>query len=272
METQRQYRLFLNACQTGKLGAAKLYHSLHNINTHQNEESAFRLACARGHLNIAQWLYSLGGVDIHLVMGNAFYRACENGKLDVVQWLHSLGGINIDTYGPEPFVVSCKNGHLDVAQWLRSHDCNWITNYNESETAFMIACQKNYLEMAQWMHSQYTFDIHMRGNTIFKSACIEGHIDIMKWLCSLEQFDACIFCAQSFSIGQNNIDMLQVLLENGVDIRAQNNYLLKVCAQWANKFDACTLLMPYCVEEDYAFLDDDIVRLLLNRPKNARKI
>lgn len=65
--------------------------------------------------------------------------------------------------------------------------------------------------------------------------------------------------------------MLQFLLESGANISGKTD-ILRRYGLCSNKIDTHAILLQYCSEEDYQFLDKDIICMLKLGIKNARNV
>lgn len=186
-----------------------------------------------------------------------FIKACKEGRLIDAQWMYSLQNVqwtrslnDLDDLWNKSFENACINNHLDVAQWLFSQ-CN-INIHHNNEYFFRLSCACGCLEIVQWIFSQGNVDINNHTPPLLKYTY--GHYT-------------------EITIKSDNTDILQFLLECGMNIHAKNNNLLLLeYSSWKNKSQVYELLLPYCVESDYDLLDQNILKDILLRPKNARKI
>lgn len=92
------------------------------------------------------------------------------------------------------------------------------------------------------------------------------------WLCSLKEFNIHFYNNYLLYIKPEDINVLQFLLENGIDMHSRNNYILKHCRKWDNKAEVYQIILPYCEEKDYDLLDINILKCVSNKPKSARKL
>lgn len=267
-----------NACENGFLDIVQWIYPAAVGSGDWDPNTFLHLVCENGHLDIAQWIYSQGE-NVHIRPNYIFSTACKNGHLHVAQWIYSQAANIITTSyrgaWKNIFVSVCARGHLHIAQWLYSLDSvdtNVSTNFNK-EKLFYAACAHGHLSVAQWIYSKGEINIHHKDDRIFKCVCVRGYLDIAQWLYSLSEgiINVELYSAHFVDIIENDLDMLQFLLERGLDIQVEDCVLLEYFSEWSNQLETHQLLLQYCSEEHYPYLDEETTKLLLNRTKNARK-
>lgn len=275
----------MKACEYGHLNIMQWIDSLDEIDIYNEAHYICRCACKRGYFDMIQWVHSMVDVD-DLDHATYFDIACKHGHLNIARWLHSLGQINFEHKNPI-FRLVCKRGHLDVAQWLHSQN---PIDARKLEYSFQLVCEFGYLDIAQWIYSLIDTDISFDLNYAFciacendnldiakwiyslDHACRHGYLNVVRWLYSLDEIGTCTLNGSFVFIKKNDLNMLQFFLECSLDLNVKDCAPLKCFVTWKNKLEVHQLLLEYCKEEHYCYLDEKIVKLLLTRTKSARKI
>jgi ankyrin repeat protein len=187
-------------CERGELFEAQQYYSLHNVDSENWRDSAFRGSCKYGQIEVAKWLISINadksalyslGADIHSENDYAFRKSCRNGHIEVAKWLYSLGGVDIHDNEDNVFRDSCTGGHIEVAKWL--HSLGGINIHANNDYVFRMSCDKGHIEIVKWLldisndklYSLRGFGSHTKNNAAFDSSCRGEHIEILIFLLSI---------------------------------------------------------------------------------------
>lgn len=235
--------------------------------------------------------YGMNSAHTKTNLSRSFLNACKNDDVGAVEdmmrkfrndqsmhkyWYSDID-LDVNAYMNEYnlFIVACGVPSLAVAVWLyNTFDMSRRINFEHTFKCVFECAPTNdatLLEIIKWLHSLNVFDMHINDDSIFRSACEYGHTNVAAWIYSLGDVD--IHACDENALGITNphdICTLEFLLENGADLHAHNNIILKKILEENDGMEITRLLLDYCDESDYCLFDSSNLRAILNPTKKAQ--
>lgn len=160
------------------------------------KENLLHNAAKAGSLDMVKYFIEEEGLDVKGVFHgyNLAERAAEAGHLNVLRYLAEKGA-DIHTYNDWPLHLAAENGHLDVVKYL--------------------------LEQG--------VDIHKHKEGLLHGAAENGHLDVVKYVMGF----GCRYVYSDLLLAAENghLEVVKYLAEQGVDIHAKNEFVLRVAVE-----------------------------------------
>jgi len=187
-------------------------------------------------------------------MNREFTDACKNGQLEAVKRLVDSGAdIHFDDDCALRF--ACNYGHLEVAKFLLDHSAD-LHSYDDC--ALEWACENGHLEVVKLLLDRGA-DIHARKDAPFYGALRNNNYKVIKLLLD-RGADITGYPeepALSFASYYGYIETVKILLDYGVDIRANNDFALRCSIGGYQSKITYLLLSRYETVENLKIYDDD---------------
>ena len=173
------------------------------------------------------------GADIHYDNDYPLVWASEHGYTDIVRYLIQ-NGADFRTDHNSALCLATKYGHLEVVKILveTGADVNDKKIYKGPHSILSLACENGRLDLVEYLVSVGA-DIRANNYPLI-AAARGGHLNIIKYLVSIgANINICFaydgFCginnitAIGEASGNNKLDVVEYLLENGVDVQTCDN-------------------------------------------------
>ncbi|MBX3708776.1 MAG: ankyrin repeat domain-containing protein [Gammaproteobacteria bacterium] len=171
------------------------------------------------------------------------YAACENGHLEIVKEVlkqqPTYKNINQETKdtGDTPLSIACFYGYSEIVkELLKQNNIDVNKEDKNGDTPLYLACLNRHSEIAKELLKQNNIDINKTGKkkiSPFYVACQTGLLDIVRLMIQSQKFQdinaigidnhtplqvACL----STKYTQKNVNLFQLLLENGASLTHKN--------------------------------------------------
>lgn len=202
------------------------------VNFHMINEKALISACCFGSLKIVEFLVEIGA-NIHIDNEKPLYAAGKNNHPAIVKFLVEKGAnlhIVVDTI----ILDSCVKGFLQMIKCLAELGVN-LRDLCAADfhPPFVIACHYGHLDVVLFLIEQ-GINVNMNDGKAIQQACISGHKKIVQILMEHgANFRSPQLLVKACEYGQ--IDILKLLVEQGADLDACDDYNMDLIRMTFNK-------------------------------------
>lgn len=159
----------------------------------------------------------------------AFIAACQSGNLDIVIYLveEFMSSISIENAEINRAIsIASTYGHLDIIKYLiQDFDKVKIRGFNTKDninTALIYACGFDQLDIVKYIVEEFNIN-HETNTQAIIWASNKGYINIVEYL--FESYNNATEILISAS-NYNHLDIVKLAINNGADIRAENDKAL----------------------------------------------
>uniref|UniRef100_A0A6C0KQ55 RING-type domain-containing protein n=1 Tax=viral metagenome TaxID=1070528 RepID=A0A6C0KQ55_9ZZZZ len=205
----------------------------------------FEIFAQNGNLDAMKFMVEQGKIDPG-VDSSALLYACQTGKIDIVQYLIE-NGADPAINGNLPIIFACANGHKDVVIKLISHGADV---HAFDETPLIMAIRYGHKDIFKLLYEEYGANPYAQNNIIFKEACLSGNISMLQLYFELGiqiLRDGVLLLSVCAGLGFS--DILQLLIENGVNPKDQNLLAFATAVEY-DKIDSLSFLCEVLPEDE----------------------
>jgi ankyrin repeat protein len=236
-------KLFVISAIKGDIEKVKYLFEL--ITNESIKKNSMKMTAINGHLDIVKYLFEKG-VDIEFEDGNAISGAVINNNINIVRYFMEI--YNEDHYQKnkklqtnELLCILYQNTNIYARRYSDTIEYASLYNHNEMVKLLLTRNQLdtyNHINSLAYAVNQCNYEITKMlidhnpkiniNSDIVKTCSLRGHIEIMKLLLN-NGVDIHVDndCALRNAASQGFVDMVRFLLENGADPKSNNNEALK---------------------------------------------
>jgi len=200
---------YYEAIKYGNLNIVQLF--VNEMGTFSDGRS-FELAINYGHLDIVQFLVSKDA-SINNPYVDTINTAVQNNNFEIVKYFVE-NGADINKRCSDPIVIAVQKNNFKIVKYLVENGSNITFKSNFS---LCLASENGYLDIVQYLVEK-GLDI----DEPLLLASEHGHLEVVKYLLKTNVCPSIHSAIQQAS-DNNYLDIVQLLLENGADIK-KNNY------------------------------------------------
>lgn len=194
---------------------------------------------------------------------SAIIYGCEKGNLEIVRFLLE-NGADSNFNNHLPIIFACTNGHIDIVNELVNYgaDANAL-----QDTPCVIALRHGHKDVFKLLYERYGANPHTQKNVILKEACLTNNVSVLYLFLELGidiLQDGIFLLAVAAALGFT--EMMQIFLNKGVQPK-QNNLIVFASSIEADKLTSLSFLCDALPEEDK--LTETELRNLLKHAENV---
>ncbi len=249
----------ISICKKGNLESLKYLIKIGIKFDKYKEQSLINVAAGEGHKHIVECLMAEGVVGGHC---HPIFNACYDGHLELVEFFYNIDNTVINSvsncmYGDNWTLLqmASKCGHVEIVKFLLAKvDLDYSVSKFDNKTTVHYAAKEGHLEIIKLLEDDgVDLNVKSCNGTPIELAYIHRHFDIVKYLieCDVE-------CDNLLKMASKdgNLEIVQLLLEQGYEINVQSSPALTLACQ-AGHLEIAKLLV-----KEGAFIDEFCEKIL----------
>ena len=263
--TEDEYNFLLQCRNNSELDALETLRKFHASRPDILKKISpftFEIFAQNANLEAMKFMVEQGYINPGDNNTSAIIYSCEKGNLEIAHFLLENGADpNFSNYLPMFF--ACSNGHIDIVNELVSYgaDANAL-----QDTPCVIALRHGHKDIFKLLYETYGANPHTQNNVILKEACLRNNVSVIYLFLELGidiLYDGIFLLAVAAALGFT--EMMQIFVNNGVNPK-QNNLIAFASSIEADKLTSLSFLCNALPENDK--LTETELRDLLKHTEN----